>query len=218
MSDFVPRNDKELSDWMENFLTVLTPDLAVFQLEPADIALLETVSMAFTANVAAYEAAKLVLTGKSATKKSSRKSVEMYLRPLVRRINNHPAMNEDMRANLGLKPKNLVQETPPISDLVPEIYLEMFSGGVVVHWGPNPQNENRNGRPAGVKGVNIYRKKAGEADFQMLAHTTRSPYRDYVTGDAADYTYVARYYGTKVADMSMPSVAETIAARGDLAA
>jgi len=89
---------------------------------------------------------------------------------------------------------------------------------VVVHWGPYPSNERINGKPAGVKTANIYRKKDGEDDCALIGYASSSPYIDSITGPAADYTYIVRYRGTKATGVSIPSNAQTIAARGEPAA
>jgi hypothetical protein len=98
------------------------------------------------------------------------------------------------------------------------VYLESAVGQVTVHWGPNPTNERINGKPLGVQGARIYRKKSGEDDFQIVGYARTSPFYDSVTGPGSDYTYYVRYQGTKATDLSPQSEEATVAARGALAA
>jgi len=218
MRDYVPRNDEALRDCMSNFLPVLPPHLAEFGMVAADLQTLQDLSNGFSDDLTAYVQLAQETLAMSAQKKNSRKAMVAELRPIVQRINHHPAMTDAMRVSLGLKPSNVSTNSFPIEELIPDIFLETTRGKVTVHWGPNPMNEGRNGKPEGVKGANIYRKAAGEDKFQLIAFSSSSPYYDYVTGPARDYTYIVRYRGTKETDLSNESTEETVAARGALAA
>ena len=204
--------------WLLNFLTQLGANLAQVGLVAADVAPLDTAYNNFDAAYQACEVARLASRASTSTKIIRRAESDAILRPLIRRINNHPGMDDGLRSLLGLSPEHALDVPLPISELEPSVYLRASGGQVFVHWGPDPRNERENGKPLGVKGANIYRKKVGESDFAMISFATRSPYVDTVTGEAQDYTYVVRYRGTKPSELSGASVAWTIAARGDLAA
>lgn len=215
----IPTNSREFRDWVQNFAAVLALNAATVGLAPADVTPISDASDAFAASFADYETKKMVASAATAVKINDQRVAMDILRPLVQRICKHPGMNDGLRRMLGLGTDDMAMSAIPISQLPPpEVYLEMAVGAVRIHWGPNPQNEQQNGKPVGVKGANIYRKKTGEADFQRMEFVTSSPYLDPITGDAADYSYIVRYRGSKPTDLGLPSPAETIAARGELAA
>lgn len=214
----IPKNDYVYDAWVANFITHLSGNLAQVGLVAADMDALDTAYGEFNTSYQSFVAAHLAARSSTSQKLTKRAATDAVLRPLIRRINNHPGMTDALRSLLGLTPQHVLDTPVPITELTPSVFLETAVGQVDVHWGPNPQNENQNGKPLGVKGANIYRKKAGESNFQMLGFATRSPFLDEVSGEASDYTYVVRYRGTKPTELSKPSVAQTIAARGDLAA
>ncbi|MCL6629647.1 MAG: hypothetical protein K6U00_08625, partial [Armatimonadetes bacterium] len=94
------------------------------------------------------------------------------------------------------------------------LFLETKPGQVIVHFGTDASNELHNGKPSWARGCNIYRKKAGESGFTMIAFDTASPYVDTITGSAVDVTYKVAYRGTKETDIGPMSPEQTIAAGG----
>lgn len=218
MADYLPSNDEQLGNWMTNFLTRLETDIAIFQMVPADIAILQAVATTFGTQVTEFRTAREAALARARDKQNTKAVMKLHLRPIVNRINNHPAMTDGMRSEYGLHPRNLAMETVPITQLQPVVLLRATLGQVDVHWGPNPANENRNGKPAGVMGANIYRRKTGEEEFAMVGFTTSSPYIDQHTGPATDWEYVVRYRGTKPSDLSAQSDFATVAVRGVQAA
>jgi len=218
MSSTLPTNFEQLQSWMANFLTVLEAHVADFDMVATDLDVAKNYNIAFSTAQNDYASKYSALASASAQRKDTHGLLTACILPLIRRVNNHPNMSNSLRAELGLKPRNLVQAIVPITELKPEVSLEAADGAVIVHWGPNPGNERINGKPAGVKAAHIYRRKNGEETYQPVGYATTSPYVDVITGPAADYTYIVRYRGTKATDLSLQSAAETIAARGEPAA
>ena len=71
---------------------------------------------------------------------------------------------------------------------------------ITVHWGPNPQDERHNGRPAGVIGCEIQVHQGGlpasESDWTVLDTDTDSPLVHTVHEDEpTTFAYRARYIG-----------------------
>ena len=218
---YFPENDRALKDWFINFVTVLSNNLATFGLVAADVTPLDTDVNAFDGALTNYFAQQTLMASASSQKKETKTAAIATLRPLVQRIQSHPAMTDALRSLLGLPERgggNIVLSETPLPLLKPLVALEPGQGQVIVHWGPEPGNERINGKPAGVKGAVICRKKLGEADFQMIGYATSSPFVDYVSGNAADYVYMVRYRGTKPTDVSEWSDEHTVAARGAQAA
>lgn len=215
MPDYIPGNDHEFRDWMANFITVITPHLAELGLTVDDLLPLQGVSTCFTTAVAAFVAAKDEMTAASNGKKTKRTASEGVFRPFVKLLQLNPALSDELRGSLRIPVRSTTMNTVGMSEEKPAMFLEADAGKVFVHFGTTPTNERTNGKPAGVKGCNIYRKKAGEESYQMVAYATSSPYVDRITGTGADYTYVVEYRGTKVDDIGSQSEPTTIAARGE---
>ena len=90
--------------------------------------------------------------------------------------------------------------------------LEMLPGQVVVHFGTTPGNELTNGKPGWALGCNIYRKRAAEADFTLIAFDTASPYVDAIGAAAGAVAYRAAYRGVRATDIGAVCPAQSVAA------
>lgn len=216
--DYMPSNDLQYTSWIAQFSAALEAHAAALGVDPGELAPLQESRSEYASAYGELVEAKRAFNAATSLKVTKRVRSEKIIRPLVRRVQNHPGMTDEIRSELGLRPKHIVESRVPITELVPSLALEAGTGQVTVHWGPNPGNERKNGKPAGVKSANIYRRKAGEERYQLVANATASPYYDAITGPAADYTYIVRYRGTRQNDLSAPSPEYTIAVRGDLAA
>ena len=216
--DYVPSNDQQYEAWLANFVAMLTVNASAVGLAPADLTAITAAQDEFTGDYETFVQARMMAKSATGAKNTARAQSEEILRPLVQRIQKHPGMTDQLRALLGLTQQYIEASPIPLEDLMPNMRLEAKTGAVMVHWGTEPANEHTNGKPMGVKGANIYRKKAGDDDYQVVGFATVSPYIDRVMGPATDYTYVVRYRGTKQFDLSLESDPVTIAARGELAA
>lgn len=218
MPDYVPSNDDQFKAWLSNFMTVLGNHLAELGLDPADIVQLTGAQTLFGNALTNHHSMHATARSATAAKDGARDGVVALLRPLVRDINNSLQMTPDLRSLLGLPPREGGRTVMTVGEDVPDIYLETVPGQVIVHFGTTPANEQTNGKPSWARGCNIYRKKAGEEAFVMIAFDSASPYVDEVSGSAADYTYVVRYRGTRASNIGPQSTPATIAAGGELAA
>ncbi len=215
----LPTSDNDFNVWLQAFVSNLTTNAGMVGLIPANLTPITTASGAFIDSLTNYQLQKALATSAIALKNTDRQEALAILRPLIQRICKHPGMTDQLRGLLGLGRDDTVQSPTPIELLTPpSLYLESMVGSVIVHFGPTPQNERTNGKPAGVLGCNIYRKKSGETQYQLVNFATSSPYTDTIVGSAADYQYVARYRGTKATELSSSSAEATTAARGELAA
>jgi len=217
-SDYVPNADATYDTWLSNFVTVLTANAAALGLAPAELVPIQDSQSDFSNAQGDLVIKRGAAKAAVQTKVSTRSASETILRPLVQRIVNHPGMTPTLRSQLGLSTDAFPQVVAPIEELTPNIRVEAALGQVRIHWGPNPTLENRNGKPEGVFGANIYRKKAGESAYSIVGFSRTSPFLDNITGDGADYTYAVRYRGLAEYELSNQSDAVTVAARGELAA
>lgn len=215
---YYPANDEQYKVWLANFVTQLSGNLAQVGLVAADLDPLSGAFDEFDAALSTHNNAKVAAKAAVNAKFTKRDASEDLLKPLVRRITNHPGMTDALRGILGLQKEHTAAASIPVTEMRPLVLLESNPGGVAVHWGPNPENEGHNGKPEGVKSANIYRRKAGEETYQLIVNVTKSPYIDTIVGDGSDYTYVVRYKGTGPGDLSYQSEAAMVAARGEEAA
>ncbi len=214
----IPYADQEYNSWLQNFVTQLLANVATFGMVASDVDALADSQSNFDAAYTNHKAAQLASKAATAQKVNRRDESLELLRPIVRRIQNHPGMTDALRGILGLVPQTIGESALPIDTLKPNMLLKTGPGKVFVHWGISPQNERLNRKPEGVLVGVVYRKKAGEEDYQMVGFSTSSPYVDTIVGTAEDYVYVVRYRGTDPKDVSLQSEAAMIAARGELAA
>lgn len=214
MAKYPPVNFKDLKAWLNNFIEKLEPHLVELQMTESDLDELRGLSTGFGSAVDDYIEKQSLLWAASGRREELRTAVTRSARAVMERVSHHPAMSEGLRRDLGMRPRLRDQPTEPIAGLKPGIRLVAGPGCVRVHWGKVPTDERRNGKPRGVKAGVIYRKRSGESDFRIIGYATRSPYRDWIEGPGADYTYVVRYHGTRQNELSEESVEHTVAARG----
>jgi hypothetical protein len=213
--DYVPKNDSEFVDWMENFVTVLNLNMAMVGLVAADVAPVDTANGLYSVAVTTQIQQQALAKSAVENKKTQRDALEDALRPLVRRIQNHPGMTNQLRGLLGITVMNDGGQQPAGAGIdVPSMFLETKPGQVIVHFGTDASNELHNGKPSWARGCVIWRKKTGESDFSMIAFDTASPYVDTVSGSAVDATYKVAYRGTDENDLGPMSTEQMIAAGG----
>jgi hypothetical protein len=217
--DYVPANDADLALWLYNLIAGLNNHLIELGLVAADLTPLEDDYTAFSGSVTTLGTQRIAFGAAMNNKKALKTAVEATVRPLVQRVQLAPGMTDEIRGELQIPVRGSgVHTAGAMPPDVPKLYLETEPGTVWVHFGTEPANERINGKPAGVKGCNIWRMKAGETSYSLLAFETASPYEDTIDGNGSDYTYVVQYRGTRAKDTGQSSIAGTIAARGALVA
>ena len=168
MAQYIPYNDTAFLAWMNNFLSVLNANLATFGLTAADLTPLTNARNDFQTKLSNFQAAETAYRAASEAKKTARLAAEPLFRQMAQRVNRHPAMTNELRAQLGLtvpKPR----QRRGVGPEVPGVRLEVDAGRVVIHFGTNPDDERLNGKPAWALGANIYIKAADEAEYRLLA-------------------------------------------------
>jgi hypothetical protein len=212
--DYVPANDTELCNWLRNFVNAVAPFTADLGVTADDVTPLSDTLTEFDGAVTDHVAKQAAAKGAVEAKKLKRAELENVLRPFVRRINNHPGMMDGIRGTLGLHVPNGGRTRSVAGSDVPGILAETRSDQVIIHFGTDPGNEQLNGKPAWAKGCNIYRRKADESDFSLIAFDTASPYVDTVHGPPTRVTYKAAYRATRDNDLGPSSEETTVTAGG----
>ena len=211
--DYLPRNDAEFLAWMNTFLSALNANLATFGLVAADLTPLTNARNDFQTKLNTFQAAATAYRAASEAKKTARDAAEPLFRQMAQRVNRHPAMTNELRARLGLtvpKPRQRRGVGPEI----PGVRLEVDAGRVVVHFGTNPDDERRNGKPAWALGANIYIKAHDEADYRLLAFDTASPYVWEYRGAPKRFSFRVAYRGVRERDEGTLSPEETVSVGG----
>lgn len=194
-----------------NFNTVLNANLTGLGLVAGDITTLSSTTGAFSATIPLAVAAEASYHQAIENKKIKRVALVAAIRAMVKRVNGHPGMTDAIRAQLGITVPDRVLSRHGVGPEVPVVELELKPGQVVIHFGTTPGNELTNGKPAWALGCNIYRKKATDADWVLIAFDTASLYIDTITGAAGNFQYRAAYRGTRATDEGASSATSTIA-------
>jgi hypothetical protein len=214
--DYIPISDLDLRAWMSNFLDVLGANLDTFGLTPEAIVPLEADGTEYGLAVGEHLTKQDEAHAATAKKNTVRATLERDVRPLVKWINQHPNMTNELRGALGLNQYKDGRTRRGIGDEAPGLFLETTSGMVIVHFGTSPANEQRNGKPEWARGCNIYRRKSSEDAFQLVVCAASSPYVDEISDEAAVLTYVAAYVGKRSNRIGPGSHEITVAAGGVL--
>jgi len=122
-------------------------------------------------------------------------------RDFVRRLQAQPGMTDAVRAEAGITVPDTTKtaESPDaVEELTPpEVVLDWSKRQrVTLHFGPNPQDEHHNAKPAGVHAAQIQYHRGGlpehEADWLTLDIDSASPYIHVVHEDEpTTYAYRA---------------------------
>lgn len=211
--DYIPFNDLAFVAWMNNFLTVLNANLAPFGLTAGDLTPLTNARNDFQTKLSTFQSAEIAYRSASEAKKTSRNTAEDLFRQMAQRINRHPAMTNALREQLGLnvpRPRGRRGVGPEI----PGVRLEVDAGRVVIHFGTNPDDESRNGKPEWALGANIYIKAEDEPEYRLLAFDTASPYVWEYRGAPKRFSFRVAYRGRRERDEGTPSPEETVSVGG----
>jgi hypothetical protein len=213
-NEYLPYKDSDLVTWAQNFIAVLTPAAEELGINLAQLSPITNARIALTGAIATREQAEATAKATTQAQKNERDNLEAAIRVLVRQIQANPAMTDTLRAQLQITVPNRTRTRRTVGPEVPGVLLRANPGQVVVHFGTDPNNEQQNGKPGWALGCNIYRKRAGEAAFALIAFDTASPYVDHITGPAQDVSYKAAYRGTGANDEGGHSLVQTIAVGG----
>jgi len=200
-ADYIPRSEAEKIAWLKHFATWMNVHGTLKGFTAAEITELDTdVSEADTA-YDDCEIKEAEFHGGVQLKQHNIADATSLSREYVKRLQADPTMTDQERADAGVTVPDTTQ-TPTAPGAIEEVtppsgFLEFDKRSrVTCHFGPNPQNERENGKPAGVHGMLIQYCRGGipehEADWQTLDIVTRSPHIHVVHEDEpTTYTYRA---------------------------
>ncbi len=196
MADYIPGPDASFQAWQSNFVTYANANLAALGLTAADMAPITANqavwATAFPAHVAAVNAAKAA----KQTKDEARAAYVAVIRPLVRRLQASAVVSDAEKASLGI---TVASGGGPIGPPTTSPICAVECGARLQHTlrFVDEQTPTRKAKPAGVMGVEIWRKvgitpPAGEGELQFVAVDTNAP--AVLTYPAADGGKTAYYW------------------------
>ncbi len=205
MNDYIPRSAEERIQWLNRFSTWLLANGATHGFDVNEV---NAMRDAATAALDAYTelvSARAAARAATATKNITLGAAVTLARENARRLQSWPTTTDADRADAGLT----IPDTTPTKmpeDLVltipaPLLLLDFsVRRQVTVHWGPNPANEQQNGRPKGVIGCQLEYALGGlpadESAWRILETDTDSPFIHRVSETApTTIAYRARYLG-----------------------
>ena len=208
MPSYIPDIEAEKIQWLNNFKNWVQANGTTHGLTALEVSELTTktseADTAVAGNIAAQDAAKAA----TATKNNALGAAVALARDFAQRIQVNPNTTDEDRGNAGLTIRDK-EPTAPTGDEImaitpPLLHLDFsIRQQVTIHWGPNPQDERRNGKPQGVVGCEIQYHRGGlpaaESEWQLLDTDTNSPYVHSLHEDTpTTYAYRARYLGKKL--------------------
>lgn len=193
--EYIPLNDTEAVAWMKQFLEAANAEAAQFGVAPEELRPLADAADAYATTIQHAQDARLAYHAAIAAKRTARQHAVRLFRQMAQRMNHHPAMTNDLRVQLGLRPRKQGRRRKGVGDEIPSVYLEVDAGRVVIHFGTNPENEQRNTKPDWAIGANIYIKADDETDYRLLAFDTTSPYVWEYRGAPKRFSFRVAYRG-----------------------
>lgn len=204
MADYIPRTDAVFQTWQDNFKAYAVANAVALGLSPADVIELTTKAGTWTASWTGLLLAKASAETAVADKNDARDDYTVTIRKLVAVIQANPAVTDGQRAALQITIPKERETIPPPSE-TPGIFID-FSVRLahVIHWGPTPQYERTNAKPAGVASCEIRRfvgqlpPEMNQENFEFVAIDTMSPYVANMSAHAGQLIHwTCRYLNAK---------------------
>jgi len=157
----MPVNDTQLEEWSDRFAARLIADPEKFGLDEDEIAVLAQKHQRLKADLAQYRKAQAHARAATTRKKDSRDDFEALIRPLVTRIQVHPTMTNEDRAELGIPLKNIRNGHGSLEfcNERPSAIIEIRPQGKhIIRIHSETDTGPRKAKPAGATGCEIWVK------------------------------------------------------------
>ena len=206
--DFIPRQDETFKVWFDTFTAYALAHAGELGLSPAQAAELASIRDAWDAGYGRHYEAHCASMAATADKDRLRREAEQMVRFCSGYIQRRRETTNGQRVSLGLRipdrkptalsPDAILHNSPP------SLVLDWsMRGQITIHFGPNPNDEHRNGLPEGVKGVRLWwapadpDKDLEHLDWKWLTDDTCSPYL-HVHRVPGTVVYRAQYIDRKL--------------------
>lgn len=202
--DYIPGGDAAFDVWQANFLTYAAAHLADLGLVAGDLTDATVDQTAWNAALAAHVAAAAAAHAARSTKDSVRADLESDIRPLVRRIQANPGVDNAHRAALDITVADSQPTPAPPPATRPVCRVD--SGQRlrhVVHFA-DEATPTRRAKPAGVRGAEVWVKigptpPVDPSELTFLGLDTRTPYLAEFEGEDGGKLahYMLRWQNTR---------------------
>jgi len=204
-ADYIPSDDKGRLGWLANLDAYLVAHGLARGFSAGEIAAFTAQNGIFSGDFVASETAKAAARAAVQTKNTSLRATIKLARSYVMRLQAFPATTDADRAaaRVTVPDRTPTQPDPDYMNAIPPpLLLLLFGqrGQVTGRWGPNPGDENHNGRPERVIGCEIQVARGGiptdPSVWTALQISPQSPFV-FVMPDTVPTTYAfrARYVG-----------------------
>jgi hypothetical protein len=205
MADYIPRSDEEKVIWLNQFSNWMLANGATHGFTVDEVNAMRTAALVAMDALTDLETARAAAKAATATKNTAMGTAIALAREDAQRLQSWPGTTDTDRADAGITiPDKTPTKTPDDYILTIEAPLILLDFSVrrqvTIHWGPNPADEQQNGRPAGVIGCQIEYALGGipsdESAWRVLETDTDSPCIHSVSETApTTIAYRARYVG-----------------------
>lgn len=180
MADYIPSGDADFIEFAQNFITKIDGTEALYGLTAATTTALNTMLTTFETSYSDNNAGQTTARSLREKKDADRAPLESRLREAAQTVQTTSSVTDAQRADLRITiPDSLsVPDGPPQSRPVAEIDTSEPLRHTVKFYDTDMEVK---GKPAGVRGAEIFCKVGGEAtmnedDYRYLGTDTRSPY------------------------------------------
>ncbi len=205
--DYIPGPDGDFHIWQNNFVTYVSTHLADLGLVAGDIAPLTAAQATWTTAYPAHTSAQTAAQAARVAKDDARGGLVGVIRPLVRRLQASPQVDDTERAGMGItvadregSPLGGAPTSRPVVNVDTSQRLQH-----TLHFADEASPTSK-AKPAGVMGAEVWVKVAAvgqpppadPAELTFLALDTRTPYLASFAGADAGKTahYMLRWVST----------------------
>lgn len=204
MADYLPLRDVELSAWAQNFNAQVQTSGTLLGLTQDEMTALDEMVEAWRTGYSGHVAAQAAAMGARALKDERRRAFKAMIRPLVRRLQVHPAMTDALRAAMRItipqSQSTLMLDPPLLRPMVMVNAGERLRHRLVFRDEGTP---TRRGKPQGVRGCEIWVKLGaapqGPGEMTLIGEVTRTRYdMEYTEADGGKMAhYMLRWVSTR---------------------
>lgn len=165
MNEFIPRSDPQLCQWLENYSKRIAIYGSRFGLTAEEIALQQRLCTELGEAIRTDD--QKHKEWRAAVKKTRevKKSALSAVRTMIERVKHLPGWTPEIGHAMGVVKPTLAPAA--MAELKPKLTAELFGGKVRLKFVRRP-----------LDGINLYMRRRGEAQWQLVTHATRSPVID----------------------------------------
>lgn len=166
MNDYLPHGDAEFLIWLNNFRSKLAMYANDFNIAPENVGTIEMKINDLTTSVQDVATQKEMMAKSVTYKNSVRKQVESEVRKEATRIKAHRNYTEAIGQELGIIGSKSSFDPATFK---PKPKADVSGGMVRIKF-----------QKKGINGVNVYRRRKGEVEWQFRARDNNSPYEERI--------------------------------------